>query len=232
MNFIVKRRQHKSNSIILQKGDNMKESMIKISDLNKILESYLLLALVAIVLYCTYSAVVYDKSFVEIYFIFTAMCYFVVAKTTSPGSLVDYEDSGVKGICYKCGRIRGRNTKHCEICEKCYCKKIYHCPVLGKCVAKENLKEYLYFLLFSDFYFIWASYYKKRKFLLFCIISLLTSLIGYLISKLLKNLKEKNEEGLKKKESGDMNKLFDFLYSPIVELLLPLTKMKTELSDE
>lgn len=96
--------------------------------------------------------IILDASILKFYTLGTSFVYYMIALVKSPGSLFDIHDSEVKGICTKCARIRSNQTKHCSICNKCYHRRDHHCIFLGKCIASNNMKEFVFSLLFLSFY--------------------------------------------------------------------------------
>ena len=106
---------------------------------------------------------IFDFSIVKCYFLGTSFIYYLIALIKSPGSLFDINDSEVKGICNKCNRIRGNHTKHCSICNKCYYKRDHHCVFLGKCIASNNLKDFLFSLIFLTIYGVLRLFTSSLK---------------------------------------------------------------------
>ena len=54
--------------------------------------------------------------------------------------------------CYKCFIKKTTTSKHCIICDRCYEDFDHHCYWINKCVAKNNYKLFIVFLIEISFY--------------------------------------------------------------------------------
>ncbi|KAL6121309.1 hypothetical protein NUSPORA_01796 [Nucleospora cyclopteri] len=134
--------------------------------LNKIIR-FLQYALTSMIISSYVVAIIFsismDLCLIKTYISSTAFIYYLITISKSPGSLLDANNATVKGICTKCNRIRGYQTKHCNICNKCYHKRDHHCILLGKCIAENNLKDFYYCLFFTLLYFLSMVFTKEYK---------------------------------------------------------------------
>lgn len=51
--------------------------------------------------------------------------------------------------CPKCSLPKPERTHHCSECNLCYFRFDHHCPVIGNCVALNNMKSFMLFLIYT-----------------------------------------------------------------------------------
>ncbi|KAL4240396.1 hypothetical protein ACF0H5_001187 [Mactra antiquata] len=70
-----------------------------------------------------------------------------------PLTLIDLCDMSlpVDLFCFQCEIVRGKHTKHCKLCEKCYYRMDHHCLFLMKCVGHNNHTRFVWFLILTAF---------------------------------------------------------------------------------
>jgi len=77
---------------------------------------------------------------------------YVLVLFKSSGSLTEFRDIEICGMCKVCNRLQSSRTFHCESCNRCSYKRDHHCPWIGKCVASSNYKEFYLFIFFLLLY--------------------------------------------------------------------------------
>ena len=107
----------------------------------------------------------YDILF--IIFIFLLIVFFLIyitlliidpglAKANSLKKLKNLVEEGkeLNKYCYECFIEKSKDLKHCLICHKCYYGFDHHCYWINKCVAKNNYRLFLSFLIETFFYLL------------------------------------------------------------------------------
>ena len=107
----------------------------------------------------------YDILF--IIFIFLLIVFFLIyitlliidpglAKANSLKKLQNLVEEGkeLNKYCYECFIEKSKDLKHCLICHKCYYGFDHHCYWINKCVAKNNYRLFLSFLIETFFYLL------------------------------------------------------------------------------
>lgn len=100
---------------------------------------------------------------------------FIVTSLSNPGIIIDEQLSkeswlnivikdeiNVKSMCPYCKVKKLKLSKHCFICDHCIRERDHHCNVLGNCIAGNNVKFYLIFLIVFLCY-VALSYYVSLK---------------------------------------------------------------------
>eukprot|EP01084_Bolivina_argentea_P317513 550528_1 len=70
----------------------------------------------------------------------------------------DFESTWPSNYCDQCHFIRPIRSKHCYFCGKCITKFDHHCPLVGNCIAAQNYRYFLIFLIFESIVVLWAFY--------------------------------------------------------------------------
>ena len=105
--------------------------------------------------------------FLFIIFIFFLIVFFLMyialliidpglAKPNSLKKLKHLVDEGkeLNKYCYECFIEKSKDFKHCLICHKCYYGFDHHCYWINKCVAKNNYRLFIAFLIETFFYLV------------------------------------------------------------------------------
>ena len=68
----------------------------------------------------------------------------------SPGGAILLDD-----FCFSCLIRRPLRSKHCATCDRCVARFDHHCPWINNCVAIDNLKYFMGYLLFLGISLCW-----------------------------------------------------------------------------
>jgi len=67
--------------------------------------------------------------------------------------------------CHKCAAIKPDRAHHCSVCGKCVLKMDHHCPWVNNCVAFNNYKFFVLFLMYGLIYCLYVALTSFKYFL-------------------------------------------------------------------
>ena len=74
---------------------------------------------------------------------------------------------GAVRYCEKCAVIKPDRAHHCSVCGSCVLKMDHHCPWVNNCVAFNNYKFFVLFLLYGLLYCVFVALSSLKYFLRF-----------------------------------------------------------------
>jgi palmitoyltransferase len=74
---------------------------------------------------------------------------------------------GCVRYCDRCTQIKPDRAHHCSVCGDCVLKMDHHCPWVNNCVAFNNYKFFVLFLLYGFTYCIFIAFSVLKYFLQF-----------------------------------------------------------------
>ena len=69
--------------------------------------------------------------------------------------------------CEKCACVKPDRAHHCSVCGSCVLKMDHHCPWVNNCVAFNNYKFFVLFLLYGLLYCVFVALSSLKYFLRF-----------------------------------------------------------------
>lgn len=164
------------------------------------------------------------------YFIFSSFIYYVIMLKKSPGSLLDFGNANIRGLCNQCNRIKGDRTKHCYICNKCYNKLDHHNMLIGSCIAENNILEMILCNLFLLLFFLICMHketYSKFLFIFSFGIFIFISWLIYSIGKD-KTMKEIDKNEYKRFNFKNFKFIIDIIKTRPLKILFPFFSTKAQ----
>jgi len=67
--------------------------------------------------------------------------------------------------CHKCAAIKPDRAHHCSVCGRCVLKMDHHCPWVNNCVAFNNYKFFILFLMYGLIYCLYVAATSFKYFL-------------------------------------------------------------------
>lgn len=74
---------------------------------------------------------------------------------------------GAVRYCEKCAIVKPDRAHHCSVCGTCVLKMDHHCPWVNNCVAFNNYKFFVLFLLYGQLYCLYVALTSLKYFLQF-----------------------------------------------------------------
>ncbi len=172
-----------------------------------------------------------DKNIITTYFILVSFAYYIRVLIKSPGSLLDYGNDTICGLCDICNRIKGSRTKHCQICNKCYNKRDHHNMLVGRCIAENNIFEMLMCNIFLLIFLIIWEITKNHDHLLIIPICGLLIFIGWMLVCVGQNrtTKEIGKYGNRKIEFKNYRILYENFKKEPIKSLFPFILQRSNI---
>ncbi|CAI5700645.1 unnamed protein product [Peronospora effusa] len=128
----------------------------------------------------------YSSLLLNFFYLFTTVCMiwsYVRAMKSRPANRRHTSDTNrvserATRYCERCDTDKPMHVHHCSVCNRCVYRMDHHCPWTGNCVAWNNKKFFLLFLLYTSLscltfnvmtsQLIWDTSLKQCEFLLKC----------------------------------------------------------------